>query len=119
MRLNKKRIMLVGVVLLLGSVLWLLLISPEMKSQKAIERYKIGMSSDEIGRLRKQPVQLTPSGVVYPYEPSEDDKRMGFFYSAYFAGDGVYLQFNYYRELVRITRVSPLQKLRAFFGKDN
>jgi hypothetical protein len=88
------------------------LLVPEVQYQRAVRRYALGTSADEIERAYGTHLALRPTGNILASDPapSEDQKRR---HPAYFIRvPCAEVLFNDYRIVIRVLRRTPIQEFR-------
>jgi hypothetical protein len=105
----RRKILWIAVALLLiaGSLL-----VPEWLYQRAVRKYRLGASADEIERAGGTHIALQPTGNILPSDPapSEDQRRR---HPAYFTrAPCAEVVFNDYRVVIRVLKRTPLQEFR-------
>jgi hypothetical protein len=109
-----------NIVVLSGLALVLLaFVVPELRAAWTSKtKYRVGVSADSIEHDFGVTLHLQSSGVVSPVPMTDDDRRHSFGYSAYVPLDCVYVQFNFDREVGRVTKVTPFRLLWRMLHDD-
>ncbi len=80
------------------------LVRPELIYRSVVKKYPAGTPAEVVIRDHGGRIYLKPSWKVLPYEPREDEKRSMPFYEVYLPAENVYVQFNYYKEVIRVIK---------------
>lgn len=111
---TRNRIVFSGLALVL-----LVFVVPELRAAWTSKtRYRVGVTADSIEHDFGVILHLERSGVVLPEPAADDTRRHTLGYSAYVPLDCVYVQFNFDREVARVTKVTPFRFLFGLIRHD-
>ncbi len=98
-------IIVILVALLLSTIVW-----PEIQYRRALPKYKIGVTAEQIERDYGIHLELRKNGNYLP--EGEDD----YSYDAYIPCDFVSVDFNDFHEILKVSKATPLTNLKRRIG---
>ena len=110
-RLLTKAIIVIFAALLPWTIVW-----PEIKYRTALPKYGIGVSAEQIERQYGIHLELRKNGNFLPDGEDEYQKRRHYSYDAYVPKDFVYIEFNDFHEILKVTKTTPVAKFRRSLG---
>ena len=103
-----------GAACLLALAVWL--VPPEVKYHRALEKYKPGTTAEAIQQEYGVHLNLQPSGNILPYTPTEEQRRRHPAYAAFVPQEYVTVAFNADREVIDVTKLTPLRSIQHLLG---
>jgi hypothetical protein len=97
---------------LLFAICWLFYVVPEIKYRKVLSRYPRGTAAEKVLRDYGGTLELHKSSNYLGPDPSEDEKRGCVGYYLYLPGENACLFFNYYQDLLRVSKATSTRKLQ-------
>lgn len=88
------------------------LIPPELRYHRALQKFKPGITAEAIERDYGVHLDLRPSGNILPYTPTDEQRRRNTAYEAYVERDYVVVAFNADREIIDVTKLTPLRGIQ-------
>ena len=119
MRVAGKRFLIGAGLVVLSVLLISPLVGPEIQYRRALPKYRIGASPEEIEREYGIHLELRKNGNYLPDGEDDYQKRRHYCYDAYVTNDFVYIDFNDFHEVLKVTKVTPVSKFLRKLGIDD
>lgn len=110
-RLLRGALVLILALILVSPIVW-----PEMQYRRALPKYKIGASAEQIEREYGIHLELRKNGNYLADNDDDYQKRRHYSYDAYVSKDFVYIDFNDFHEVLTFTKMTPLARFGRSLG---
>ena len=113
---RSRKIILLILVAACFVILYVSLVRPEMKYRQALQKYKPGVTAETIEHDYGVHLDLRSSGNILPYAPPDEKKHRHPAYDASIPQEYVVVSFNSDREVIEVTKLTPLRGIQKLFG---
>jgi hypothetical protein len=110
------RLFILAVIVILAALLISTVVWPEVQYRRALPKYKIGVSAEQIERQYGIHLELRKNGNYLADGEDDYQKRRHYSYDAYVPYDFVYIDFNDFHEVLKVTKTTPIAKLKRSLG---
>lgn len=97
-------------------IVYVSLVRPELAYRQAMQKYRVGITVEAIEHDYGVHLDLRPSGNIFPDTATVEEKSRHAAYEAFVPQEYVVVTFNSNREIVDITKLTPLRGIQKFLG---